>query len=165
MAGFGSAAFAAALSIVLALGGCAPEIALGLAEVPPSDQRPSDEPLLAGKVHFAHADYGLAERKFRAAVEANPLSVDAWSGLAASYDRLHRFDLADKAYEKVLKLAGRTPEVLNNLGYHYLLKGDIERARRYLLAAARRDPGNPYIQGNLRLVETWSAGEPEIQHW
>src|SRR5258708_1371014 len=105
---------------------------------PPSDARPSDEPLIAGKSHFGHRDYGLAEQSFRAAVEANPTSIDAWVGLAASYDRLHRFDLAERAYNNAIKRAGQTPEILNNLGYHYLLKGDRERARKYLLAAARQ---------------------------
>jgi Flp pilus assembly protein TadD len=113
-----------------------------------------------GKESFARADYGLAEQNFRAAVEANPESIDAWVGLAASYDQLHRFDLADKAYAHAVRLAGQTPEMLNNLGYHYLLKGDRVQARRYLLAAAEADPANPYIQSNLYLLETWSTGEP-----
>ena len=125
-----------------------------------SPLRPSDEPVRFGKESFARADYGLAEQNFRAAVEANPASIDAWVGLAASYDQLHRFDLADKAYAQAVRLAGQTPEMLNNLGYHYLLKGDRAQARRYLLAAADADPANPYIQSNLYLLETWSTGEP-----
>jgi Flp pilus assembly protein TadD len=125
-----------------------------------SPLRPSDEPVRFGKESFARADYGLAEQNFRAAVEANPESIDAWVGLAASYDQLHRFDLADKAYAHAVKLAGHTPEMLNNLGYHYLLKGDRVQARRYLLAAAEADPVNPYIQSNLYLLDTWSTGAP-----
>jgi Flp pilus assembly protein TadD len=112
-----------------------------------------------GKDYFARKDYGLAEQQFRAAGEANPESIDAWVGLAASYDHLHRFDLAERAYVQTIKLAGQTPEILNNLGYHYLLKGDRAQARRYLLAAAEREPGNPYVRSNLKLLETWSTGE------
>ena len=52
--------------------------------IPPSDQRPSDEPVAKGKLHFTNGDYGLAERHFRGAVEANPKSAEAWLGLAAS---------------------------------------------------------------------------------
>ena len=135
-------------------------LSLGSAACVYSPLRPSDEPVRFGKESFARADYGLAEQNFRAAVEANPESIDAWVGLAASYDQLHRFDLADKAYAHAVKLAGHTPEMLNNLGYHYLLKGDRAQARRYLLAAAEADPANPYIQSNLYLLETWSTGAP-----
>jgi Flp pilus assembly protein TadD len=120
---------------------------------------PSDESVRLGKEYYAHTDYGLAEQSFRAAVEANPDSVDAWVGLAASYDELRRFDLADKAYVQAIRLAGETPEILNNRGYHYLLRGNLVQARRYLLAAAARDPGNPYVISNLKLLDTWSMGE------
>lgn len=145
---------------ILKLSGCAPiegDVSISNS-IPPSDQRPQDEPLALGKMHYAAGDYGLAERHFRAAVEANPSSAEAWLGLAAAYDRLSRFDLAARAYERTLALQGRTPEVLNNLGYHHLLRGNITQARQYLTEAAKADPGNPLIQGNLRLLETWKTG-------
>lgn len=155
------------ICILAAMGGCAALDApnasdLTTASIGPSDQRPSDEPLKVGKEHFAHSDYGLAEKNFRAAVELNPRNVAAWIGLAASYDRLRRFDLAEKAYDQALKAGGRTPTYLNNLGYHYLLMGNKRKANEYLLAAAQGDPGNPYIQGNLKLVETWTSN-PETE--
>jgi len=163
MLGCKRAALAMLLGGLLAMTGCASSDAWRTSglwmDVPPSDQRPSDEPVSFGKEHFARSDYGLAERNFRAAVEANPASIDAWVGLAASYDRLHRFDLADRAYQQALKLAGRTPQMLNNLGYHYLLMGDRQKAREYLEAALQAEPNNAYILGNLELVETWKIGE------
>jgi Flp pilus assembly protein TadD len=106
-----------------------------------------------GKKHFRAADFGLAERHFRRAVELHPRDLEAWIGLAASYDRLRRFDLADRAYEQALKIAGQTPEILNNMGYSYMLRGDYRRARETLLQAAAQDPGNPYIRNNLELLE------------
>lgn len=129
---------------------------------PPSDERPQDEPVSAGKFHYSKGSYGLAERSFRQAVEANPKSAEAWLGLAASYDRLRRFELADRAYERVFALQGRTVEALNNRAYHYMLKGDLGQARKLLDEAAGKDPGNPVIAGNFRLLETWKSGESEL---
>src|SRR4051794_30588932 len=63
---------------------------------PPLDAVKDD--LGLGKYHFQAQNYGLAEMHFRRAVEATPGSAEAWLGLAASYDQLKRWDLADRAY-------------------------------------------------------------------
>src|SRR6266478_4353328 len=78
---------------------------------------PSDEPVRLGLEHFNRGHYGIAERYFRDAVEKAPRDVTAWIGLAASYDRIGRFDLADRAYSSAIKLAGNTTQILNNQGY------------------------------------------------
>jgi len=120
----------------------------------PGDVRyyPSDEPLKLGVEHFNRGHYGTAERYFRDAVEKAPRDATAWTGLAASYDRLARFDLADRAYRMAIRLRGETPELLNNLGYSYMLRGDYPAARRKFLKALARDPGNPTIVNNLDLL-------------
>ncbi len=106
-----------------------------------------------GKKHYRDNSFGLAEQHFRRAVEKGPKDLEAWVGLAASYDKLKRFDLADRAYAQAIRLAGPTPEILNNQGYSYLLRGDRQKARRTLLAARAKDPENPYIQNNLNLLD------------
>jgi Flp pilus assembly protein TadD len=113
---------------------------------------PSEKWLDKGKKYYADGDYGLAERSFRKATEEDRNNAEAWLGLAASYDRLRRFDLADRAYKVVVKLVGNTPTVLNNLGYHYILRGDYAAARQALAAAQNADPGNPFIRNNLALI-------------
>jgi Flp pilus assembly protein TadD len=113
---------------------------------------PSDDYIRMAKVHFRHGDYGLAEQQYRKAVEVTPRDVEAWLGLAASYDQLRRFDLADKAYERALALGVNNPIVLNNAGYSQLLRGDIPAARRLILRAYDLDPENPYILNNLALL-------------
>src|SRR6266436_9502189 len=85
----------------------------------------SDEPARLGTEHFNRGHYGIAERYYRDAVEKAPRDSAAWVGLAASYDRLSRFDLADRAYAQAIKLGGSTTEVLNNQGYSYMLRGDL----------------------------------------
>jgi Flp pilus assembly protein TadD len=113
---------------------------------------PNDD-LSLGKKHYRAANYGLAEGHFRRAVESHPRDAEAWLGLAASYDRLRRFDLADRAYKETIAIIGETPEVLNNKGYSYILRGDYPRARGILLAAQAKDPNSPYIRNNLELLD------------
>jgi Flp pilus assembly protein TadD len=158
--------FIAALS-ALALAGCETIKPAALLEDPvttgstptvqePADPKyyPSDEPLKAGIEHFSRGHFGLAERYFRDAVEKAPRDLTAWVGLAASYDRLARFDLADRAYASAIQLGGETTEILNNLGYSYMLRGDFKAARKKFLKAQARDPGNPRIVNNLRLLDS-----------
>jgi Flp pilus assembly protein TadD len=113
----------------------------------------SDVAVTTGKVHFRNGDWGLAEQHFRRAVELTPTDAEAWIGLAASYDRLRRFDLADRAYGNAIQLVGHNIVVLNNLGYSHLLRGNIAEARRNFLLAYERDPANPYTLNNLELLE------------
>jgi len=113
---------------------------------------PNDE-LSLGKKHYRANDYGLAEKHFRRAVETHPRDAEAWLGLAASYDRLRRFDLADRAYAQAIGIVGPTVAILNNQGYSYMLRGDYKRARAALTIAQRKDPTNKYVQNNLRLLE------------
>ncbi len=132
----------------------------------PVDSQPGDTPELRGnlsselnlgKRHFRQGDYGLAEKHFRRAVEQGLPdardAAEAWMGLAACYDRLRRFELADRAYAGALRIVGPVPEILNNQGYSYLMRGDYARARVKLDAAFAKDPTNPHILANLDLLD------------
>ena len=146
---------------------CAPVVAVPVvADGPPTTgkvQDPddvkyyrSDEPLRMGIEHFNRGHYGIAERYFRDATEKAPKDPTAWIGLAAAYDRLARFDLADRAYAYAIRLVGETTEILNNQGYSYMLRGDLVNARRKFLKAYEREPNNPTIANNLQLLNSSS---------
>ena len=64
---------------------------------------PNDD-LSIGKKYYRQGSYGLAERHFRKAVELHPRDAESWVGLAAAYDQLKRFDLADRAYAQAIKI-------------------------------------------------------------
>jgi len=116
----------------------------------------SDEPLRMGIEHFNRGNYGIAERYFRDATEKAPKDPTAWIGLAASYDRIARFDLADRAYVYAIRLVGETTEILNNQGYSYMLRGDLVKARAKFVKALEREPNNPTILNNLQLLNSSS---------
>ena len=70
---------------------------------------PNDD-LELGKKQYRANNFGIAERYFRRAVETHPRDAEAWVGLAASYDRLRRFDLADRAYKQAIGISARQPK-------------------------------------------------------
>jgi Flp pilus assembly protein TadD len=113
----------------------------------------SDEPLKLAIEHFNRGHFGIAARYFEDAVAKAPKDATAWNGLAASYDRIGRFDLADRAYKQAIKLVGVTAEILNNQGYSYMLRGRLVEAKRKLLLAQEREPDNPTIANNLKLLD------------
>jgi hypothetical protein len=113
---------------------------------------PHDD-LQQGKRYFRAHEFGLAEKSFRAAVEKHPHDAESWVDLAAAYDRLARFDLADRAYGEAVRLIGPTPQILNDEGFSYMLRGDYARARQKLEQAQAKDPTNPYVRANLQLLE------------
>jgi Flp pilus assembly protein TadD len=158
-------AFLAACALVL--GGCS-EFANDSfsAAAPPVPEQPlsyaaqkSAAPLTAiehasrGRQYLDKGLYGLAETEFRASVELKPQNAEAWLGLAASYDNLRRFDLADRAYLQVRKLLGPSAEVLNNEGYSQLMRGNFKKARVLFLKAQRMDPNNAVVVRNLVKVD------------
>jgi len=112
---------------------------------------PRDDVSLA-KAQYRAGNFTAAEASFRHAAERNPRDADAWLGVAAACDRLHRFDCADRGYAEALGILGPTVEVLNNQGYSFMLRGDYKRAHEALEAARRKDPSNQYVQNNLKLL-------------
>lgn len=105
-----------------------------------------------GKTQFRDANYGLAEKHFRKAVELRASNAEAWMGLAASYDELGRFDFADRAYEQLLKITGRNPHVINNMGYSQLLRGNKTKARDLLSEAKKGLADSKVVDANLALL-------------
>ncbi|MGY3697445.1 Flp pilus assembly protein TadD [Bradyrhizobium sp. USDA 3240] len=113
---------------------------------------PSDEPVRMGLEQYNRGNYGIAQRYFKDAVEKAPKDVTAWVGLAASYDKIRRFDLADQAYAQAIRIGGETVQILNDQGYSLMLRGNLSGARKKFERAYSLDPGNPVIANNLELL-------------
>ncbi len=117
----------------------------------------ADEPYRLGVEQFNRGYYGNAVKYFQEAIEKSPKDVPAWISLAACYDHLRAFDLADKSYERAIDLGGKTAHLLNNLGYSYVLRGNFHKAHQKFEEALHLDPDNVFIQNNLRRVELKQA--------
>ncbi len=113
---------------------------------------PHDEDVTLGKQEYRAGNFDAAAKAFNRAAQRHPRDSEAWLGLAASYDRLRQFELADSAYDQATHIDGQTAEIMNNQGYSYLLRGDYTRARAKLTAAKLKDPSNRYVQNNLQLL-------------
>ena len=111
-----------------------------------------DKVLAAAKNQFEEGNYGHAHHYYKRAVAVAPNDPEAWLGLAASYDRIRRFDEADEAYRRLAELIGGRPEFYNNLGYSHLLRGNLVQARQYFLKAYELDPQNERIANNIELL-------------
>ena len=123
---------------------------------------PQDD-LSLGKKYFRVGAYGLAEQHFRRAVETHASDAESWIGLAASYDQLRRFDLADRAYKQAIRIAGPTPEIINNQGYSLMLRGKYAAAAAKFAEAARKAPENPYVKNNIRLLAEATHQKKAVQ--
>lgn len=150
------AAGPAALCASLLLAGCQTgPVALVRSDDPTVevDLLSSNEPNRLGRAQLAAGNFGMAERHFRDAVEKDKGDVPGWMGLAAAYDNLGRFELADRAYGEAERLGGRTIEFINNRGYSYLLRGQGSRALAEFKRALALDPRNEVIQNNIKLLQ------------
>ncbi|WP_223385511.1 tetratricopeptide repeat protein [Oricola cellulosilytica] len=112
----------------------------------------TDELITMGKTQFKERNYGKSYSFFKRAVEVFPKDPAAWLGFAASADHVGRFDTADRAYRVLSTMIGRRPEYYNNVGYSYLLRGNLPKARHYFLKAYEIDPSNEITANNLELM-------------
>ncbi len=108
--------------------------------------------LSEARAHFRIGDFGYSAALYKRYAELTPNDPEGYVGLAASYDRLRRFDLSDRVYASLFRLTGGTAQYYNNLGYSYLLRGDTATALANLRKANQLDPHNPVIANNLKMI-------------
>ena len=149
----------AVATVALLLSGCSSlmpgafgDRSSGLADVANIEYYASDQALAEAKNHFRHGNYGHSATLYKKAAELEPKDAEAFLGLAASYDRLRRFDLADRAYRRLFDLTGGTLQYYNNVGYSNLLRGNLVAARQNFLKAYEIDPKNIIVANNLELL-------------
>src|SRR3954452_21233120 len=145
----------AALAAVLMVGGCTTDNVdkTKTTSIQPVAKDVSTSDLTQGKAQVREANYGLAEQHFRKAVELKADSAEGWMGLGASYDEPGGSAFPPRAYDQLSKVAGRKPQIVNNMGYSQLLRGNKKKARTLLLEAKQGMADTTVVDANLAILK------------
>ena len=84
--------------------------------------------LTLAKQKFGEGELAVAASAFRAALRESPDSVAALNGLAATYDRLGRFDLSGPLYVQAMVLAPDSKMVRTNYALSLRMRGKADLA-------------------------------------
>ncbi len=98
-----------------------------------------------GEAFLQAAKPNRARTYFEKALQTDSLNLDFLNKYAASLVQLKEHQAAKKVYQRIVGLNDRYAPALTNLGYLYLLEGDVLNARPLLDAALQADPD--YEQG------------------
>lgn len=120
----------------------------------------ADQALSEARGHFKTGDYGYSAAAYKRVVELAPKDPEGYVGLGASYDRLVRFDLADRVYASLYSLTGGTAQYYNNVGYSNLLRGNLTAALANFRKAKRLDPDNVVVANNLQIIANAAGASP-----
>lgn len=112
----------------------------------------------AAKAAFESGNFGYAVRYFQLVRQAQPDSLEACLGLAASYDWLYRFDRSDPTYGECEEVGADKFFYHNNVGFSHLLRGDFGRASVSFSQADALRPGHPVVAANLEILRDVSGG-------
>jgi Flp pilus assembly protein TadD len=126
---------------------------LTAAEISDIGNYTAETALVEARAHFRNNNYGYSAAFYKRVVELSPNDPEGYVGLGASYDRLRRFDLADRVYAALYELSGATAQYYNNVGYSYLLRGKLSEALANFRKAQKLDPENVVIANNLQILQ------------
>jgi tetratricopeptide (TPR) repeat protein len=115
----------------LAAAGCAAapgEVKIRPIADPGAKLRTGDDRLGVARGQLVLGNVGLALEGFRRAAREQPDSAEAFAGMAACYDAMARYDLAQVNYEAALALAPRDPALLTALAVSLQRQGKGQAA-------------------------------------
>jgi tetratricopeptide (TPR) repeat protein len=115
------------------------------------------DPVEQGRAFLVTGQYGLAVDALSRVLHDQPANVRALNLIAEAYDRLHRYDLADRYHAEALEIDPNSLAALNNWGFSYLVRGDRARAKGLLARAEAIKSDNPVVLANLQLATEGQA--------
>jgi len=105
-----------------------------------------------GKAWLAEGRQGLALKTLEEATTLSPGAWDVHSAYGVALDGVERFDEAQAAYARALKLSPDNPVVLNNLGLSQAMAGRLDDAVATLQRAEEQPRADMQVRQNLALL-------------
>jgi len=108
-----------------------------------------------------HRDQLLREatNSFRESLKLDADNVDAFHGLAIVSDLSEDWEMAEMNYKRALSVRRDDVNLLNDLGYSYLLQKRFDEASRYLNRATQIDPRHEKAHINLAILEVQKGNQ------
>jgi len=106
-----------------------------------------------GLAHLLSRNYVAAKTELMKAAPFKTGDARTLMALGIAADMTEDFRLSDRVYEKLLTLGSDQATLFNNMGYSYMLRGDLSKAADYLAEAARRSPKDETIKNNLSMLK------------
>ena len=113
----------------------------------------------AGIAAIKVKDLDRASAHLDRAVSSPNASWRAWNARGVVADYFGNWKLAERAYARASKLAPDQPEVLNNMGWSLLLRGEWELAVDSIERAVALDPKSSRMADNLELARAAKSSE------
>jgi Tfp pilus assembly protein PilF len=127
-----------------------PSTTASAAELPPKQAAIACQATAEQLVEHGHLDaaIGLFER----ARQLDAKRAKVARELAVLYDQAGADARALAEYQRALKETPKDPNLLNDLGYFYLSRGDASQAEKWFRAVLNRVPDHAIATGNLALA-------------
>jgi Flp pilus assembly protein TadD len=125
---------------------------LAVADISDIGDYTADRAMSEARAHFRNNDYGYSATLYKRVVDLDPKDAEGYVGLGASYDRLGRFDLSDRVYQTLFALSGGTAQYYNNVGYSYMLRGNLTLALTNFRKAKALAPDSVVVANNLQIL-------------
>ena len=106
-----------------------------------------------GALYLKQANFDEAEQWLLAGYAVNAQELSILKNLAKLYRVTQRTREYQQYVDQVMHLQDFSPEQLNNVAAELLDQNLYAEAERYCQKALEQDPDNPYIYGNLGLIE------------
>ena len=128
-----------------------PELKERLAKKPDDSQRSREyaDNFKAGNQHLKEGRLDEARRAYEMALAARPDDPDVHHRLAVVADKQKLFGVADDHYEAALRIRPRDPNLLSDIGYSHVLRGDDRGAEKTLREALALDSSHRGAMLNL----------------
>lgn len=110
------------------------------------------EVVKVARQRFVDKNYPAALLYYEEALKLYPDNEKLLLAYAASADMSGKFSLSEKAYRQYARYFGKNFHYFNNYGYSMILRGDYQKAQKYLIEASRLYPSSIVVRNNLTLL-------------